>query len=161
MELPLNNKFKNILLVPFILFLVIIVAPFIILDRARYCFNGLWLNYKFRNRWCSEGKHILFIYSESPTWQEYIESKIVPSIEKKAVFLNWSERSEWKQKMPLEAKALFHWGGSSEFNPMAIIFIPNAKWKVNTIRFHKAFKDYKRGKNQLLIEKESELYSYL
>ena len=91
--------------------------------------------------------------------QEYIEQNIIPRIEAKAVFLNWSNRSEWKKRKPLEAKALFHWGGSSEFNPMAIVFVPG--WKVETVRFHQAFKDYKHGKNELLKEKEEELYGYL
>jgi len=42
---------------------------------------------------------------------------------------------------------------------MAIIFVSG--WKVQTIRFYQAFKDFKHGKSKLLREKEEELYAYL
>ena len=119
----------------------------------------LWLNIRFRVKWGKKGKNILFVYSESPNWQQYIETNIVPRIDKKAVLLNWSKRSEWKNKKPLEAKILEHWGGEREFNPLAVVFMP--KGMVKVIRFHKAFKDYKHGKEALLSNKEAELYGIL
>ena len=155
----IKDKIGNILLVPVILIVVLAVLPFLALYGAWHFVDGLWLNYRLRNRYASEGKHILFVYSESPNWQEYIERNIIPSIEEKAIFLNWSKRSEWRKRKPLEAKALFHWGGDSEFNPMAIVFMPG--WRVKTVLFHQAFKDYKYGNNQLLKEKEGELYACL
>ena len=110
-------------------------------------------------KWNHQNKKVLFIYSESPNWQQYIEENIIPVIKEKTVFLNWSERSEWKNKKPLEAKVFRHWGGDREFNPMAIIFKP--KGKIQVIRFHKAFMELKHGKNIMLKEKESELYGCL
>ncbi len=159
MKLSIKEKIWKLIQPLFIFLLLVTVAPFLIIHWAWRLIYGLWLNYRFRRRWKSEGKHILFIYSESPNWMEYIENRIVPSIKQKTVFLNWSKRSEWIKSTPLEAKALFYWGGDSEFNPMAIVFTPN--WQVKTIRFHKAFKDYKHGKITLLKEKEAELYEYL
>ena len=155
----LKKQIWDILLAPVSLLLVIVVLPFLILYGVWWLIDGLWLNYRFRSRYASDGKYILFVYSESPNWQEYIEENIIPCIKTKAVLLNWSKRSEWKKRKPLEAKALLHWGGDSEFNPMAIIFVSG--WKVQTIRFYQAFKDFKHGKSKLLREKEEELYAYL
>ncbi len=159
MELSIREKAGKLIQSLFIILLLVIVAPFLIAYWAWRFIYGLWLVYRFKRRWTPEGKNILFIYSESPNWKEYIEKNIAPSIDKKTVFLNWSKRIEWNKSKPLEAKVLFHWGGDSEFNPMAIVFTPN--WRVKTIRFHKAFKDYKHGKIALLKEKESKLYGYL
>ena len=155
----MKDRISNVLLAPIIFLMVIGILPFLALYEVWRIFEGLWLNYRFRNRYASKGKHILFVYSESPNWQEYIENNIVPRIETKAAFLNWSRRSEWRKRKPLEAKALFRWGGDTEFNPMAIVFA--SKWQVKTVRFHQAFKDHKHGKNKLLEEKEEELYAYL
>ena len=159
MGASIKDKIGNVLLAPVILLLVIVALPFLAIYGFWRFFEGLWLNYRFRNRYASDGKHILFVYSESPNWQEYIEKNIVPCIEKKAVLLNWSKRSEWRKRKPLEARALFHWGGDSEFNPIAIVFLSG--WKVQTIRFHQAFRDYKHGKTKLLKAREEELYAYL
>lgn len=144
----------------FIFFLAaLVVAPLFIAILLGLYFYGLWLNYQFRSKWKSHDKHILFVYSESPNWQLYIEQNIVPRIEDEAVFLNWSKRSEWKKSKPLEAKILSHWGGGSEFNPMAIVFMPRGK--IKTVRFYQAFKDFKHGNSDLLRRKEAKLYSYL
>ncbi len=159
MGASIRDKIGNILLAPVWLLFVIMVLPILVIYGVWRFFDGLWLNYRFRNKYASEGKHILFVYSESPNWKDYIDENIVPRIKTKAVFLNWSERSEWKKRRPLEAKVLTHWGGDSEFNPMAIVFAPGLR--VKTVRFYQAFKDYKHGKSKLLNEKEDELYAYL
>ena len=159
MGATIKDRIGNVLLAPVIILLVIVVLPFLALYGAWRFLNGLWLKHRFRSQYASDGKHILFVYSESPNWKEYIEENIVPRIKTKAVFLNWSKRSEWRKNKPLEAKALFHWGGDTEFNPMAIIFVPG--WRVKTVRFHQAFRDYKHGKTKLLEKKKEELYSNL
>jgi len=73
--------------------------------------------FRFKFKWAKKGKNILFIHSNSPNWQQYLEENIIPKIDKKAVLLNWSERSKWEKKKPLEAKLLSHFGGYYEFNP--------------------------------------------
>lgn len=138
---------------------IIALTPFFLLMFLSWLVRRLWLNTRFRIKWGKKDKHILFIYSESPNWQQYIETNIVPRINQKAVLLNWSKRSEWKTNKPLEAKVLEHWGSEREFNPLAIVFMPRGMVKV--IRFHKAFKDYKHGKEALLKRKEKELYGVL
>ncbi|PID57494.1 hypothetical protein CSB45_06590 [candidate division KSB3 bacterium] len=155
----IKDIIRPLLLAPVVFLLLIPLLPLFILYGVYQFFNGLWLSYKFRKQYASEGKYILFVYSESPNWQEYIETNIVPVLEGKTVFLNWSKRAEWRKRKPIEAKILFHWGGDTEFNPMAIIFAK--RWRIKTVRFHQAFKHYKHGKDKLLREKEEELYAYL
>lgn len=99
----------------------------------------------------------MLVYSESPNWQDYIEANWLPRLRSHAVILNWSDRNDWKQAKPLEAKILRHWGGYSEFNPMAVYF-PRVG-KVKTIRFFKAFRDFKHGKERSLKQAESELFA--
>ena len=42
-------------------------------------------------RWSLTGTRVLFVYSNSPVWQSYIENNIVPRLPPKSVVLNWSE----------------------------------------------------------------------
>ncbi len=147
------------LFVPIVIVLAIVFSPLLLLMWLKWLINGLWLNICFRVKWGKKDKHILYVYSESPNWQQYIENNIAPKIDQKTVFLNWSKRSEWKNKKPLETKVLEYWGGEAEFNPLAVVFLP--KGKVKVIRFHQAFKDYRHGKNTLLKNREAELYGVL
>ena len=151
------------LILPLVVVLLILCIPALlalwVLDRIRLFFYGAWLRFRFVRRWKPESKHILFVHSESPNWEHYIEENITPVIRENAVFLNWSKRAEWKNGKPLEAKILYHWGGEFEFNPMAIVFIRGRK--VKTIRFLQAFRDYKHGKSLLLRKQETELFACL
>lgn len=150
---------KNVLLAPVILVVIVLVTPLLLAAGVWNYVNGIYLNYAFRKKWKNTNKRILFVYSESPSWQKYIEENIIPKIENEAVLLNWSKRSEWKNNKPLEARVLGHWGGGTEFNPMAVVFEPSRK--VEIIRFYKAFKDHKHGKDSLLKEKEKDLYAHI
>ena len=40
--------------------------------------------------WLPKGKDILFVYSDSPIWREYMTTEILPVVEARAVVLNWS-----------------------------------------------------------------------
>jgi hypothetical protein len=115
-----------------------------------------WLRSRFWLRYGRRGKFILFVYSNSPNWKDYVESNILPRIESHAVTLNWSEQKTWKDEHAFEAKVFRRWAGCSEFNPVAIIFPPAGKVKV--IRFWQAFRDYKHGKEQQLRRAEAELF---
>ena len=118
--------------------------------------EGLWLQSRFWLRYGRRGKYILFVYSNSPNWKDYIESNILPRIEGHAVILNWSEHERWNDEHPFEAKLFGHWADSKEFNPVAIIFPPVGQVKV--IRFWQAFQDYKHGKEQQLKLAEEALF---
>lgn len=132
--------------------------------------EGLYLKMRVRSEWYPRNKYILFVYSDSPNWKEYIETNMLAKILEPAIIMNWSERSKWAWNSKLlEVKVFKYWANVSlfinkgekqlqgnEFNPIAIVFAPGCKVKV--FRFWKAFKDYKHGKTLLLKKVESELY---
>src|SRR6266852_5675120 len=45
--------------------------------------------------WCLRGRDILFVYSDSPIWHDYVEQHILPYLGERAVVLNWSQRRGW------------------------------------------------------------------
>ena len=146
-------------LLPLTAVALVVYLPYLAVNGVFNFYRGQWLRMRFRKKWGSEGKTILFVYSESPNWKDYIEREIIPKLSPYAVSLNYSRRAEWKHKKPLEAKIWKQWSGAREFNPMAIV-IPD-RGKVKTVRFHQAFRDYKHGKDHLLRQKEVELFSLI
>ena len=62
------------------------------------------------------------VYSDSPHWKRFIEEEVLPSIQDRAVVLNWSERRRWSERLPLESLLLSKFGGDKEFNPIGIHF---------------------------------------
>jgi hypothetical protein len=139
-------------LVPVILVIVLVATVWDRWEKWR-------LRREFRARWGSEGKRLLFVYSNSPHWKERIEHEVLPLIEGCAVVLNWSERStdQWKSTR-VEVRAFRSWSGQREFNPMAILFPEEGP--VRTIRFWQAYRDFKHGKPALLRKKEAELLDF-
>jgi hypothetical protein len=147
---------------------LILVTPFLIV----YCVLGLmlwalaqpflylyewWLAYQFRQRHGRFGRFVLFIYSDSPNWKDYIETQLLPQLEPHVVTLNWSERAQWRQTHPFEARVFRHWAGKKEFNPMALIF--SSIWTVTEVRLWRAFRDLKHGKDLSLRFAENLLFS--
>ena len=113
---------------------------------------------RFRRAYRSLGKDLLLVYSNSPHWQSYVETNWFPRWNERAVILNWSERSTWKENQP--EVALFHaLAGHREYNPLAVVVPPLGRPLV--VRFWKAFRDYKHGKDQKLKQREAELESLL
>lgn len=144
------------------LLLICVLLPIIIpVGLLSRWIKGKRLRHQFELKWGRHGKRFLLVYSESPKWQKHIEEKWIPKLKERAVFLNWSRRGEWYRVLntPIEAKILRHWGGYREFNPMAIYF--PRKGKIKTIRFWKAFKDFKHGKEVGLYKTEREMFDIL
>lgn len=92
--------------------------------------------------WLPKGKDVLFVYSDSPIWREYMTTQVLPLVQKRAVVLNWSERKTWS-KRTLGPAVFRHFGGAREFNPLLVVFRPLRRARV--FRFWEAFKDWKRG----------------
>jgi hypothetical protein len=135
-----------------ILFLAI---PFLALGAWSVKRKRRRLQREFNKRWGEQGKRLLLVYSRSPNWQAYVEENWLPKLESIAVVLNWSERSTWAERQPLEAEIFRSWAGDREFNPLAII-IP-ADGPVRVVRFWQAFRDYRHGKDRTLRAAEAEL----
>jgi len=169
-----NLTIKDIFYIAvFIIFLPLYIL-FYLLYGVWYLIYRRWLVLRVRKQWYPQGKKMLFVYSNSPNWKEYIEENILTKISEKAVIINWSERSKWSwENKPLELKIFKYWTGvirhfdikgkkkwdGKEFNPIAITFVP--WWRVKVIRFWQAFKDYKHGKDKKLKELENKLFKIL
>jgi hypothetical protein len=122
--------------------LVLLALPLALIGRALWLLGSVLLLFAVWLAWCPRGRYALVVYSESPVWQEYFESQILPALEGRAAVLNWSERRRWK---PSLAVALFHvFGGTREFNPLAIVFKP-LSWP-RCFRFYRAFRSFKHGR---------------
>jgi hypothetical protein len=105
--------------------------------------------------WRPRGKNILFVYSHSPLWQDYLESRILPHLEERAIILNWSDRKKWERRFSLPVLALSYFGGQREFNPLAVVFRPFRRAK--TFRFWQPFQEFKHGKREALEKMTTEL----
>ena len=108
--------------------------------------------------WLPRSKDILFVYSDSPIWHDYIEQHILPVIRERAIILNWSQRSTRLWRRSLAVAAFKHFGGYRDFNPMGIVFRPFHFAKV--FRFHPTFRDYKHGKPEKLLAMQKEFFEY-
>ncbi|HEX8354916.1 MAG TPA: hypothetical protein VF611_18560 [Pyrinomonadaceae bacterium] len=116
-----------------------------------------WLKFRFWRRHGRHGRFVLFVYSDSPNWKAYIEANILPRLGPHVVTLNWSRRREWERINPFEAKVFKRWAGEEEFNPMALVFSPGGR--VREVRFWRAFRELKHGKEGSLKRAETLLFA--
>jgi len=108
--------------------------------------------------WLPRGKDVLLVYSESPIWQEYMTTQVLPLVQERAVVLNWSERKRWSHWSL--ATALFHqFGGAGDFNPLVVLFKPLRG--ANIYRFWSGFKDWKHGYREPVERLTQELVASL
>jgi hypothetical protein len=107
--------------------------------------------------WNTRGINLIYIYSNSPTWQEHVEKDILPHLPRRAIVLNWSERKKWR--LTLATLAFYHFAGYHDFNPMAIVFCPLRPARV--FRFLRPFREFKHGKPEALQKMEMELFALL
>jgi hypothetical protein len=138
---------------------------------------------EFGQRWGSEGKRGILVYSNSPHWKAHINQHWLPRVGKYVVVMNWSEKTKWHSTSPLEANVFHRFAGDREFNPLAIIFpeprtplrtlladawrrkdpvallFPNTN--VEVIRFWMAFRDFKHGRRSSLRTAEKKLFDAL
>lgn len=138
---------------------IALMIPVAVLGIPIYWLYGRWLKVRWEQTWGREGRRILLVYSRSPHWQNYIETAWLPRVAPHAVVIDWSDRSTWPTRAPLEIRAFRYWGGEREFNPMVVLF--PRRGKVRTVRFWQAFRDFKHGKDSALRAAESELFSFV
>jgi len=143
-----------------ILALVLLFLPLILSYAAAYLlWRVVWgsiLRFWFWRAHAARGRPVLFVYSESPNWQSYIEESILPRISDRAVVLNWSQRRHWSSTSPWEARYFRRFAGDREFNPLALVFC--SRGRIRAVRFHQAFLDLKHGKDAALRAAEAELF---
>lgn len=140
-----------VLLLPFVLPLALVTVAFSLLYSGTL-YLLVWLV------WLPKGKDLLFVCSDSPTWREYMTTEILPLVERRAVVLNWSERSKWRQ-WSLGVAVFRGFGGSRDFNPLVVLFRP--LHRATTFRFWRPFQDWKRGYREPVERMRQELLSAL
>jgi hypothetical protein len=141
--------------------LIIPLLPFLLLVAllALVCFMvaSVCLHIIIWSWWCLRGHDILFVYSDSPIWHDYIEQGILPRLGKRAVVLNWSQRKRWR--ISIARMAFHHFGGYRQFNPLAVVFRPFRRSR--TFRFWQPFKDFKHAHPEALRKIESEFFELI
>jgi hypothetical protein len=118
------------------LILLLLLSPYLIIVALFYALWGLILYIAI---WLTLNKQfVVFVYSDSPTWKDYIEREILPYIQNRAVILNWSNRKKWKNSLAVLAFRYF--SGYRNFNPLGMVFRPFHF--VKTYRFFEAFQEF-------------------
>jgi hypothetical protein len=128
---------------------ILIVAILLYFLWGAVLYIAIWLTWK--------KQRVLFVYSDSPIWKDYIEKEILPYVRDRAVILNWSERRIWKNSLAVLAFRFF--GGYRNFNPIGIVFHPFRF--VKTYRFFEAFKEFKHGNTKKVEALKKELFDIL
>jgi hypothetical protein len=135
--------------------LLIVFSPLLILAVLLDFLWGVSLYLLIWLTWRKE--MVLFVYSNSPIWKEYIETEILPHIRDRAVILNWSHRKTWRSSLPVFAFRYF--GGHRNFNPIGMVFRPFQR--VKTYRFFEAFKEFKHGDAERVEELQKSFFETL
>tara|TARA_R110002072_G_scaffold20841_7_gene75247 strand:+ start:3729 stop:4193 length:465 start_codon:yes stop_codon:yes gene_type:complete len=141
----------GLIAVPFVIALIpvfLLIFIYSILLKV-YIRIRLWVEWP-------KGTYVLFAYSESENWSDYIEENILPRIAAHSRVINRTIDQNWKQKYRREKQAIEYWA-SLNINPVAIVF---RAWRPATvIPFYEAFRDLKHGKENAINAKCKELYS--
>ena len=134
-----------------------VLIPLIVLHLMAHVLLTIVLHVLAWLFWNTRGIRILYVYSDSPHWQEYIEENILPRLAGRSIVLNWSERKKWT--WGLSTLVFHHFGGYRNFNPIAILFRPFRPAKI--FRFFRPFRDLKHGKPDALHKMEAQFFTLL
>jgi hypothetical protein len=121
--------------------LLIVLLPLVVAALLLWLVSAFLLLMVVWLTWCPRRRYAVVMYSNSPVWREYFETHVIPQLGDRAVVLNWSERKRWNLTLPVILFRVF--GGSRDFNPLAIVFEP-LSWP-RRFEFYKAFRSFKRG----------------
>lgn len=149
------QRIGQVILIVAILPLVLPLAAFAITSQLLYralLYLLVWA------LWLPRGKDVLFVYSDSPIWHEYMTTQVLPLVQERAVVLNWSERKKWSRSS-LGVAVFHHFGGAGDFNPLVVLFQPLRLARM--LRFWSAFKDWKRGYKEPVERLRQELFARL
>jgi hypothetical protein len=152
------HTLKEILVFILVFPFLILLFPLVILLVAFRLLMGFFLYLAIWLTWSTRGRRVLFVYSNSPNWQEYIERRILPRLPQNTIIMNWSERRKWS-KLSLPVHAFHYFCGGVNCSPAAVIFRPFHM--ARTFRFWQPFKDYKHGKPDPLARLERQMFDYI
>jgi hypothetical protein len=110
----------------------------------------------FRAAYGGSGKDVVVVYTDSSHWKEYIETRWLPRLGERAIAFDRSK--PWREDQ-LEARLWRTVAGQAEHTPVVIVVPPRGK--VQIVRFWRAFRDHKHGKDRRLREAEARLAAIL
>jgi hypothetical protein len=128
------------LALPLVAIVFLLLSPAILLWLAVTGICKLAVLMLIWSTWLPNGIDTLVVYSNSPHWQEYFESTVIPTIGSRAKILNWSQRQEWS-RWSLSRLAFHAFTGTRDFNPMILVFRPLRL--PQKFPFYRAFRDFK------------------
>jgi hypothetical protein len=103
----IGDVFLVLLVLPIVLPLALITLTFWFVHRVAL-YGLVWV------LWLPKGKDILFVSSDSPIWQEYMATQVLPQIQERAIVLNWSNgTSGHRCHFGLMCFAVLEGGGNS------------------------------------------------
>jgi hypothetical protein len=137
--------------------LVLFILPLVIASVISQLLFGLLLLIVIWSWWCPRGRDVLFVHSNSPIWKDYLAEHILGRLGRRAVVLSWSERSQWR--MNLAVIAFWYFGGSQDFNPLAVVFRPFRLPRV--FRFYGPFREFKRGETEAVKKMTREFLDHI
>jgi hypothetical protein len=153
-----NSQIKRFVQAASIILLLPLIIPLAAIGIVLFLANRLILNALVRLWWLPRRKDVLLVYSDSPIWNEYMTSQILPFVQSRAEILNWSERNRWR-RWSLAVRVFHSYSGSRNFNPMVILFSPMGKARL--YRFLPVFKEWKHGNPEPLERMRDDLISEL
>ena len=137
--------------------LLVVIVPLALVGAVLWLIAAVVLLFVVWVLWWPRRRYALVVYSNSPIWQEYFQTQVLPAIGNRGVVLNWSDRTRWKYSLPV---ALFRFfAGSRNFNPLAIVFEP-FRWP-RRFRFYPAFQAFKHGRPEEVERIRRELFQLL
>ncbi|MGB9075086.1 MAG: hypothetical protein WCC22_20795 [Terriglobales bacterium] len=154
-EQPFLRRLRQAILIVVLLPIVLPLALFAVANHLLYralLYLLVWA------LWLPRGKDILFVYSDSPIWHEYMATQVLPLVQERSVILNWSERKKWS-RWSLGVAVFHHFGGAGNFNPLVVLFRPLRVARM--FRFWSAFNDWKRGYKEPVERLRQELSASL
>jgi hypothetical protein len=122
--------------------LVPALLPVLAITALAFVISTCGIHFAVWSLWCSRGRDVLLVYSDSPHWGEFFATEIAPRLERRAVLLNRS--APRRSQARLARWAYGHWGGSREHCPLALVFRP--LWRTRVFRFYQPFLEWKQGK---------------
>jgi|SRR5215469_5483575 len=149
-----DSQAQKIVKAALLVLLTPIILPLMVVGVSLYVLNKLTIYLLVWVLWLPRGKDVLLVYSDSPIWQEYMTTQILPLVRNRAIVLNWSHRNEWSRWS--FAVHVFHSiGGRQNFNPIVALFRPFRRPTV--FRFYSAFKDWKHGQTETVEQQRDGL----
>ena len=154
---PAQPRWRRWVLVGPAILLAIALLPLVLIILVAWFVRRFVLLVVVWARWPPQGKRALVVYSNSPVWQSYFETTIIPPLSNQSIVLNWSERKTWKHSLAVQVFRCF--APAREFNPMVIVF---ARFRrPQYFRFYDAFRAYKHGRPQEVDEIAARMFEAL